>query len=480
LLSTRAGGLGLNLQSADTVIIFDTDWNPHQDLQAQDRAHRIGQKNEVRILRLITEDSVEEVILERAHQKLDIDGKVIQAGKFDNKSTAEEQEALLRELLDAEESKKSIKEGDDELDDEDLNEILSRNDSELITFRELDEERNLKKIQGRLFTDQELPELYSHEPSEYEVIEVASDYGRGARERKQTFYEDNLSEEQWLKQIEGLEDDSDGFLDDDEDEPKPKAKKPKKKRANEADQLLGDDDDFLVNKKRRAVHPILEEDETLGSTPESSNLNSPSGSKLKINSNRRGGGPKAKTAKQGRSARGRQTTPANRLPKEDTLDAEERYKLNGQCQEIYDLLINYTNEEGRRLSDIFKVKPPKKFYPDYYILIKNPLALDVVQKRINTNVYRSLKDFIEDLRLIFGNAKVYNEEGSLVAIDAQVLEDLSIAKYKEFSEGEADLDFTEFDDEFMTRVMKPVVPIVATTLPETQLPDAGIKQPAII
>jgi len=53
LLSTRAGGLGLNLQTADTVIIYDSDWNPFQDLQAQDRAHRIGQKNEVRILRLI-------------------------------------------------------------------------------------------------------------------------------------------------------------------------------------------------------------------------------------------------------------------------------------------------------------------------------------------------------------------------------------------------------------------------------------------
>ena len=50
LLSTRAGGLGLNLQSADTVVIFDSDWNPHQDLQAQDRAHRIGQKNEVLII----------------------------------------------------------------------------------------------------------------------------------------------------------------------------------------------------------------------------------------------------------------------------------------------------------------------------------------------------------------------------------------------------------------------------------------------
>ena len=57
----------MNLQTADTVIILIPDWNPHQDLQAQDRAHRIGQKNEVRILRLITNDSVE-VILERAHQ----------------------------------------------------------------------------------------------------------------------------------------------------------------------------------------------------------------------------------------------------------------------------------------------------------------------------------------------------------------------------------------------------------------------------
>src|SRR5881394_3389433 len=65
LLSTRAGGLGLNLQTADTVIIYDSDWNPHQDLQAQDRAHRIGQKNEVRILRLISEKSIEENILAR-------------------------------------------------------------------------------------------------------------------------------------------------------------------------------------------------------------------------------------------------------------------------------------------------------------------------------------------------------------------------------------------------------------------------------
>lgn len=58
LLSTRAGGLGINLTAADTVVIYDSDWNPQMDLQAMDRAHRIGQKNMVNVYRLITENTV--------------------------------------------------------------------------------------------------------------------------------------------------------------------------------------------------------------------------------------------------------------------------------------------------------------------------------------------------------------------------------------------------------------------------------------
>lgn len=96
LLSTRAGGLGLNLQAADTVVIFDSDWNPHQDLQAQDRAHRIGQQNEVRVLRLVTVNSVEERILAAAKYKLNLDEKVIQAGMFDQKSTGTERKQFLQ------------------------------------------------------------------------------------------------------------------------------------------------------------------------------------------------------------------------------------------------------------------------------------------------------------------------------------------------------------------------------------------------
>merc|ERR1739838_772066 len=78
LLSTRAGGLGINLATADTVIIFDSDWNPQNDLQAQARAHRIGQKGQVNVYRLVTKNSVEEHIIERAKKKMVLDHLVIQ------------------------------------------------------------------------------------------------------------------------------------------------------------------------------------------------------------------------------------------------------------------------------------------------------------------------------------------------------------------------------------------------------------------
>ncbi|OQE41053.1 hypothetical protein PENCOP_c005G01070 [Penicillium coprophilum] len=82
LLSTRAGGQGINLTAADTVIIFDSDWNPQQDLQAQDRAHRIGQTRPVIIYRLATKGTVEQTLLEKADSKRRLERLVIQKGKF--------------------------------------------------------------------------------------------------------------------------------------------------------------------------------------------------------------------------------------------------------------------------------------------------------------------------------------------------------------------------------------------------------------
>ncbi len=102
LLSTRAGGQGINLTAADTVILFDSDWNPQQDLQAMDRAHRIGQKRPVVVYRLATRGTVEEVLLGKADAKRRLEKLVIQKGKF-------------RSLLDGVDAKKgTLRDGDAE------------------------------------------------------------------------------------------------------------------------------------------------------------------------------------------------------------------------------------------------------------------------------------------------------------------------------------------------------------------------------
>lgn len=82
LLSTRAGGLGVNLATADTVVLFDSDWNPQQDLQAQDRVHRIGQTKPVIVYRLVARDTAEARILERASGKRKLEALVIQKGGY--------------------------------------------------------------------------------------------------------------------------------------------------------------------------------------------------------------------------------------------------------------------------------------------------------------------------------------------------------------------------------------------------------------
>jgi E1A-binding protein p400 len=82
ILSTRSGGVGINLTGADTVIFYDSDWNPTCDAQAQDRCHRIGQTRDVHIYRLISEKTIEENILKKANQKRLLGDLAIEGGKF--------------------------------------------------------------------------------------------------------------------------------------------------------------------------------------------------------------------------------------------------------------------------------------------------------------------------------------------------------------------------------------------------------------
>merc|ERR1712223_1709254 len=172
LLSTRAGGLGLNLQTADTLVIFDSDWNPHQDLQAQDRAHRIGQKNEVRVLRLMTVNSVEERILAAARFKLNMDEKVIQAGMFNNRSTGNERRQLLQNILRAEDENEE--EEDEAPDDEVVNQMIARSEEEFEQFQAMDIQRRREDAalgadrKPRLIEENELPPFLLEEEEEVE------------------------------------------------------------------------------------------------------------------------------------------------------------------------------------------------------------------------------------------------------------------------------------------------------------------------
>eukprot|EP01102_Stenamoeba_stenopodia_P000689 TRINITY_DN10641_c0_g2_i1.p1 TRINITY_DN10641_c0_g2~~TRINITY_DN10641_c0_g2_i1.p1 ORF type:complete len:645 (-),score=149.59 TRINITY_DN10641_c0_g2_i1:95-2029(-) len=104
LLSTRAGGLGINLTAADTVIFYDSDWNPTMDAQAMDRAHRLGQTRQVTVYRLVTRGTIEERILQRAQQKNTIQSIVI-AGKFKDSFKPQE---VVSMLLDDEEVKEKV------------------------------------------------------------------------------------------------------------------------------------------------------------------------------------------------------------------------------------------------------------------------------------------------------------------------------------------------------------------------------------
>jgi SWI/SNF-related matrix-associated actin-dependent regulator of chromatin subfamily A member 5 len=95
LLSTRAGGLGINLYTADIVILYDSDWNPQMDLQAMDRAHRIGQKKEVQVFRFCTDHSIEEKVIEKAYKKLRLDALVIQQGRLVENTKSVNKDDLL-------------------------------------------------------------------------------------------------------------------------------------------------------------------------------------------------------------------------------------------------------------------------------------------------------------------------------------------------------------------------------------------------
>lgn len=161
ILSSRSGGVGINLTGADTVIFYDSDWNPAMDKQCQDRCHRIGQMRDVNIYRLVSEHTIESNILNKAMQKTQLDNMVIQEGNFNtdflNNLKNEQSPALNKMLTMAEDeddstaAKIAAKEMNNEevQDAKEFNEGLDNDDGNLI--------QNIEEVE---FDDPNDPKYY--------------------------------------------------------------------------------------------------------------------------------------------------------------------------------------------------------------------------------------------------------------------------------------------------------------------------------
>ena len=190
LLTTRAGGLGINLVTADTVVLFDSDWNPQADLQAMDRAHRIGQKKQVRVYRFVTENAIEEKVLERAAQKLRLDQLVIQQGRGksnmnDQKIGSSKDELLsmiqygAQDVFDEKSHKISV--------DDDIEEILKKGQLKTQQLNQKYEKLGLDDLQNfNAFADQS---AYEWNGTNFQKKSTSDNLGEqwinpGTRERK--------------------------------------------------------------------------------------------------------------------------------------------------------------------------------------------------------------------------------------------------------------------------------------------------------
>uniref|UniRef100_A0A8D0AGB5 Chromodomain helicase DNA binding protein 4 n=1 Tax=Sander lucioperca TaxID=283035 RepID=A0A8D0AGB5_SANLU len=226
LLSTRAGGLGINLASADTVIIYDSDWNPHNDIQAFSRAHRIGQNRKVMIYRFVTKASVEERITQVAKKKMMLTHLVVRPGLGSKTGSMSKQE--LDDILKfgtEELFKDEIGEGDNKEDDSSvihyddhaIDRLLDRNqdatdDTELQSMNEYlssfkvaqyvvkdeDDEEEVERevIKQEESVDPDYWEKLLRHHYEQQQEDLARNLGKGKRTRKPVNYNDDWQEDQ--------------------------------------------------------------------------------------------------------------------------------------------------------------------------------------------------------------------------------------------------------------------------------------------
>lgn len=256
----------------------------------------------------------------RAQYKLDMDGKVIQAGKFDNKSTHEERESFLRSLF--EQNTEEDSEANELDDEEELNQMLARTDEELARFREYDiqrtEEDNRRwKAAGnagvfpRLISLDELPEVFLHEEIPVKKEEKV-EMGRGRRTKNEVTYDDGLTEEQWTRAIDNEEDINDVV----ESKRRRREKRQKRKSRDSITRRIEDEDESTEAEDDMSIASSRADLSTL------------------------------------------------------FMDCIAALK---DCYE------QLPDGSKRCRSDLFLTLPDRNLYPDYYQIIKTPISLDLIE-----------------------------------------------------------------------------------------------------
>merc|ERR1719223_2094356 len=389
LLSTRAGGLGLNLATADTVIIFDSDWNPSMDSQAQDRAHRIGQRNDVRVFRFISNSPVEEKISSRATEKLTMNELVVEAGKFDSSEAdldkSLERQQLMKELLsdfttdgpssnqdggssqDDTESQTTSdvgETGEDNDEVENLNEMLSSNEEDYELYQSIDSKwaatPGLKK---GIFTDETTIPDWIKFPKGRKVNKAMAPPAEGGREKKKVIYDDGLTEKQFLRMVDKME--AGGEL----------------PTTGAVSTTLAPQIASVPLERPAAPATGMNYFPPIGPAPSRS--------------------------------RKSHEIPPGALPND----------INNKLINTTKAIIYYKEAQTkRRLAEVFLERPSPQMYPDYYQIIKEPIGMNDILRKCRARLFTEVKQWFDDWRQLFKNARTYNPEGSWVVNDANTLE----------------------------------------------------------
>jgi hypothetical protein len=331
------------------------------------RAHRIGQRSDVSVFRLITYSPVEEQILARATEKLNVAELVVESGQFNNDSVENdnsmERKRLMEVLMtdfDKSHQKGGISErssdnGDDDEEDstgsdkEDPNELLSNNEADYQLYSEYDERRD-REGNGvpALYTDDaDVPDwIRNPQPPGTKGSLARTD--EGPRKRKDISYDDGLTEKQFLRMMDKQALDEEGE--------KSSAK------ANSA----------RIAISRSAVDVAAAEDEHLDEGASNSNL------------------------------------------------TDWTFRKLISCTKSVVALKDPSTK--RRISEIFLDKPDPATFPDYYEVIERPIGINDILRKCRAKIYSNVPEYREDWSLMFANARKFNGEDSWVVVDAVALE----------------------------------------------------------